>query len=49
MTWQGICSACGEPVKGGSDDGTLDLPAGGQKVSACRASACASRKKKARR
>jgi hypothetical protein len=32
MTWQGICSACGAPVKGGTDNGTLDLPAGGQKV-----------------
>jgi hypothetical protein len=32
MTWQGVCAACGEPVKGGTDDGTLDLPADGQKV-----------------
>lgn len=32
MTWQGVCAACGERVKGGSDNGTLDLPADGQKV-----------------
>jgi hypothetical protein len=32
MTWQGVCSVCGASVKGGTGNGTLDLPAGGQKV-----------------
>ena len=32
MTWHGICSVCGEPVAGGTDNGTLDVPAGEQKV-----------------
>jgi hypothetical protein len=40
MTWQGacviyedVCAACDESVKGGSNDGTLDLlPTDGQKV-----------------
>ena len=32
MTWHGTCSACGGPVTGGTDDGTLDIPVGWQIV-----------------
>ena len=32
MIWHSTCALCGEYVTGGSDDGTLDLPAGGEAV-----------------
>ena len=32
MTWQGVCAVCGGRVKGGADNGTPDVPAGGQRI-----------------
>jgi len=39
MTWHGICSVCGEPVAGGTDNGTLEVPADSQTV-VCLACLC---------
>lgn len=32
MIWHSTCAICGERVTGGSDNGTLDLPVGGETV-----------------